>query len=71
METITLNEQQLRNLFVLMNRVQLQGNEVPVFNDLMRVFAVALQNIEKEKKDEVVSTESVDPEVVDTKTTEQ
>ena len=34
-----LTQEQLKNLEVFLSRVQLQGNEVPAFNDLLRALS--------------------------------
>ena len=47
-----LTEEEVKSLFVFLNRVNLTGHEVPVFNKLINIFQNPIKEEEKENNNE-------------------
>jgi len=47
---IEMSEQQIKNAVALLGRVQLSGNEVPAFNELIDLLVKPTQEVKKEEK---------------------
>ena len=62
MTQYNLSEQQKQTMFTFLNRVQLQGNEVPAFIDLVNAFKGNIKPIVKEQIKDIKKEEKLNEE---------